>query len=468
PRVLRGEAAEAWAALRQSAPDRAHVAADADAWSRWRQRLPQAAVVLDAILGTGLEAPPRDFAAAVIRDANELAPAAARVAVDLPSGLPADGEFAAQWAAWDWSAVFQAAATVTFTAPKIGQVSGRGAAFCGRLYVMPIGTPAALLASGEFPIELATAAALRRFAAPRPADSHKGRYGHVLVVGGSLGKSGAAAMAAEAALRAGAGLVTAAVPRSVQPLVAAYRPEVMTEALAETSEGTLAAALVEPECLRVLCAGKTVLALGPGVSAQAETAATVRRLIAAAPLPWVLDADGLNAFDGHRDELRAGAAGGVLTPHPGEMARLLGVSIAAVQARRVQLAQELARETGAVVALKGFRTVVAGPSGRVWINPTGNPGMASGGSGDVLTGIVAGLLAQFPAAPRGEVVAAAVYLHGWAADLAVETTGEMGLCATDITAHLPAALRRLGAAPPESAELVLDLKGPERDLPADR
>ena len=121
-----------------------------------------------------------------------------------------------------------------------------------------------------------------------------------------------------------------------------------------------------------------------------------------------------------------------------------------------------------MVALKGFRTVVAGPSGRVWINPTGNPGMASGGSGDVLTGIVAGLLAQFPDAPRGEVVAAAVYLHGWAADLAAETTGEMGLCATDITAHLPAALRRLGAAPPESAELVLDLKGPERDLSADR
>lgn len=466
PESLQGDAAEAWQALVAAAPQCAGVAEDSAAWSRWRQRLAGATLVLDAIFGTGLEAPLRGLAAAVIADANELASPAARIAVDLPSGLPADGEFAAQWPQWDWGSVFRAAATITFAAPKLGQLTPRGAAYCGRLYIMPIGTPPPLLADPALAVELTTAAAIRRLAAPRSPDSHKGSFGHVLIVGGSLGKSGAVAMAAEAALRSGAGLVTAAVPRSVQALVAAYRPEIMTEALAESSDGTLASSVASPDQFRSLAAGKTVLALGPGLSTHPEAAAAARGLIAATSLPWVLDADGLNAFAQHRDALRAGAAGGVVTPHPGEMARLMNLSTAAVQMRRLPLALELARASGAVVLLKGYRTVIAAPSGRAWINPTGNPGMATGGSGDSLTGIVAGLLAQFSGQDLGLLAAAAAYLHGLAGDFAAATLGQMPLCATDITAHLPAALRRIAAAPPEEPPaMVLDWTGAERAFP---
>lgn len=470
PESLRGDAALHWAALRNRAATDAlrSVTSEAD-WAAVRPRVAAASLIVDAMLGTGLNAPPRGLTAVAIRDCNEHGQRAVRMAVDLPSGLPADGEFAPGIELWDWECVLRATATVTFTAPKVGQVSGKGASYCGRLHVAAIGTAPATLANEAFRFQLTTAGLCRPFTAPRPADAHKGSFGHVLVVGGSAGKSGAVAMAGEAALRAGAGLATAAVPRSVLPIVAGHRPELMTEPLAETAEGTIAAALLAEGYLQFLFAGKTVLALGPGLSRQEETAEVARQLIARAPMPWVLDADGLNAFAGRRSELRAGAAGGVLTPHPGEMARLVETTSGAVQARRIQQAQRLAHETGAITVLKGFRTVTASPDGQVWINPTGNPGMATGGTGDILTGIVAGLIAQFPRVERGLVVAAGVYLHGLAADLAVEAVGEMTLCATDITAYLPQALRRVAATPAcAPSELELDLSGPERSATEER
>jgi NAD(P)H-hydrate epimerase len=216
----------------------------------------------------------------------------------------------------------------------------------------------------------------------------------------------------------------------------------MTEPLPETLQGTLALAALEQGRIGALLATRTVLAIGPGVTQNAETAELVRRLVAQADRPLVLDADGLNAFAGQRDALCAGAAGAVLTPHPGEMSRLFGVSTAEVQAHRRAYAQRLAQETGAIVVLKGHRTLIAGPDGRLYVNTTGNPGMATGGTGDVLTGMVAGLIAQFPHQDRLQVVAAAVYLHGLAGDEAALVRGEAGLLAGDLIECLSRAAAR--------------------------
>jgi NAD(P)H-hydrate epimerase len=279
-------------------------------------------------------------------------------------------------------------------------------------------------------------------------------YGHVLVIGGSLGKAGAAAMAGFSALRAGAGLVTVATAKSVLPTVAGFRPELMTEPLAETAEGTIA--LASQGAIEELAEKKTVLAIGPGISRNEETAEVVRRIVGESRTAVVLDADGLNAFEGKAEALnrkdREGRAKDakstlVLTPHPGEMSRLTGMSTAAIQRDRVNVARNFAQEHGLILVLKGDRTIVAGPDGEAWVNPTGNPGMATGGTGDILTGILAGLLAQFPKRPF-EAVIAAVYLHGLAGDVACESTGEQALVATDLIKALPRAVRRvqIGAA----------------------
>jgi len=262
-------------------------------------------------------------------------------------------------------------------------------------------------------------------------------------VAGSLGKSGAAALVGTAALRMGAGLVTVAVPGSVLPLVAAAQPELMTEPLPETPAGTLSGADATPALLEALLRPATVLAVGPGLTSVPEAAAFVRQLVAAVRVPCVLDADGLNAFVHRRAELRL--PGGVLTPHPGEMARLFDTSTAEVQSRRQYYAQRLAAETGAIAVLKGQFSLIADPDGGVFINPSGNPGMATAGSGDVLTGLLAGLVAQFPAAPRLQTAAAAVYFHGRAGDLAAAHQGEMSLIARDLLAALPQALREVAA-----------------------
>lgn len=472
PASLRGDAAEKWTAL-QDAGAEITVAPDQTEWERARASLGEARLWVDAILGTGLAAPPRAFLASVIRGINAAQPRPPILAVDLPSGLLADGEYAA--AETDWESVVRATATITFTAPKLAAISGPGVGCCGDLHVAAIGSPPSVMdavaeasladapsATGvpRLVARLTAVSDCMPFLAPRASGGHKGRYGHVLLLAGSAGKSGAAAMAAEAALRAGAGLVTAAVPRSILPLVAGYRPEVMTEPLAETADGGIAPGLLDSGIWQACLASKTIAAVGPGLTAKPEVADTVRRVIARLEIPWVLDADGLNAFGSRATQLRAARAPGVLTPHPGEGARLLGRDTAAVQRRRIAAALDLAAITGQTVVLKGFRTVIANARGRVFINPTGNPGMATGGSGDVLTGILAGLWAQFAAADPLHVAAAAVYLHGFAGDLAAAELGEMPLCATDITRFLPAALRATRAA--------ADMECGGLDLPAER
>jgi len=270
---------------------------------------------------------------------------------------------------------------------------------------------------------------------PRPAEGHKGTFGHLLVVAGSPGKSGAAAMTADAGVRSGAGLVTLACPAGIHDILEIKTTEPMTVALPEVA-GALSLQALEP--LLDLARDKQALALGPGLGQAEETQALVRRLVRECAPPLVIDADGINALAGHLDVLVEGASfPRVLTPHPGEMARLAGVSIAEIQGDRVAFARGFASQTGAVLVLKGARTLTAAPDGRVFINASGNPGMASGGMGDVLTGLIGGFLAQGmePAA----AAALAVFLHGHAADRLARQLGTSGLAATDLLRDLPAA-----------------------------
>jgi ADP-dependent NAD(P)H-hydrate dehydratase / NAD(P)H-hydrate epimerase len=281
---------------------------------------------------------------------------------------------------------------------------------------------------------------LRPLLQPREPSSHKGDFGHVLVIGGSRGKSGAAAMTGSAALRSGAGLVTVATPASALSSVAAHAPEVMTVALPETITGALTAFEQAEEAVQSALEGKDVVAMGPGVGTEAETQALVWELVARLSQPMVIDADGLNALASATLWSTPAGALRVLTPHPGEMARLKGISTAEVQANRVEVARSFAMRQGVVLVLKGQRTLIAFPDGAVWVNPTGTPALATGGSGDILTGMLAGMLAQFPHEAH-KAIAAAVYLHGLAAELGAAVLGEKCLLATDILRFLPAAIQ---------------------------
>jgi NAD(P)H-hydrate epimerase len=361
-----------------------------------------AQMILDAILGTGFKPPLKGLAEKVIVRMNKAQ--GWIVAVDLPSGIDADLDEPSS----PDSPYVHCDGIISFTAAKPALVFANLTE--GPIAIAPIGTPDAVIAAhSHLQEEVLISRDVQAISLPRRPDSHKGDFGHVLVIGGSVGKSGAAAMAGMAALRAGAGLVTVATPKSVQPLVAAYAPELMTEPLPETSEGTISLlALAERERL---LKGKSVVVIGPGLSSNAETAEFVRDLVSVCSAAMVIDADGLNAFAGKAEELTQDDEAGpfasrVLTPHPGEMARLTGLSTGEVQTNRVAVAKKTAAETQTWIVLKGHRTVIASPHGRVWINTTGNPGMAKGGSGDVLSGIMAAILAQFTQLNSGNFLSA--------------------------------------------------------------
>jgi hydroxyethylthiazole kinase-like uncharacterized protein yjeF len=391
-----------------------------------------AELFLDAVLGTGFRPPLRGLAAA-LRDRVAAYPATPMVSVDLPSGWDADSRDFAQPGA------FRSDAVVTFTAPKLAHVSGFMTR--GPVVVAAIGSPEAAVRSDT---GRHWAGSAKRIAeVPRPPDSNKGKFGHVAVITGSRGRAGAAAMASYAALRAGAGLVTAAVPQSVLDLVAAVTPELMTEPLRETARGSIALANLEDDGFRKFLEKKDVVAMGPGLGQEPETQQFALRLIERCGeqrIAMVLDADCLNAIAGQKYPLDGRGRTLVLTPHPGEMARLVGKTIPEVQADREGIARAYAIEHQVTLVLKGWRTLVAHPDGSIAINTTGNPGMAKGGSGDILTGIVAAMLGQFHETPA-EAVEAAVYLHGLAADLAVAEGDEHTLLATDVCNHLAAAYR---------------------------
>ncbi len=393
-------------------------------------------VLVDAILGTGFRPPVSGLYAEAIAALN--ASDAPSVAVDIPSGADADvmGE--------QTGAVARADAVVTFTAPRPAHIFGL--LTTGPTLVAPIGSPQEAIVS-SLRLNAITACEVAPLIGPRRADANKGNFGHVLVIGGSVGKAGAAAMAGMAALRAGAGLSTVCTPKSVLPTVAGFHPEVMTEPLEETEAGGISMRALDRR-VDALVEGKTVLAVGPGISRHAEAAEFARTIVKKYKIPIVLDADGLNAFEGHAADLNGRARSLVITPHPGEMARLAGSTVAAVRRDRLNVARTFAREHEVIVVLKGHRTLITQPDGEVWVNTTGNPGMATGGTGDILTGMISGFIAQNPDRIV-EAMIAAVHLHGLAGDVACESMGEHSLVATDLLKALPEAFRRVREAAQE-------------------
>src|SRR5215469_4799825 len=399
-------------------------------------------LIIDAVVGTGFKPPLRGLARKAVEAINNAMRTV--VAVDLPSGVDADCRTSVQR---ENDEVVFAHGIVTFIAPKPAHVFGElttGPIAVSELGVQPV------LVSSQISQQVVTGQEIGTAFPPRRQDANKGQFGHVLVVAGSQGKSGAAALAGMAALRSGAGLVTVACPQSIQPTVAGYAPELMTEVLPETDEGAISLAAIERAT--GLLANRDILVLGPGISRNEETAEFVRQMVSRSRVPVVLDADGLNAFAGHYSELRASeGAFLVLTPHPGEAARLIGASIKDIQADRLEVARRISQETGACVVLKGSRTIVAGASGENWINMTGNPALAKGGSGDVLSGIISAALAREASSSalqsrasaflKDASVAAAVYLHGFAGDFARDMLHENTVLATDLLENLSKAFR---------------------------
>jgi hydroxyethylthiazole kinase-like uncharacterized protein yjeF len=393
-----------------------------------------AEVLIDGILGAGFRPPISALYAEAIAAVN--ASRAAVVAVDIPSGADAD------LSGKQSGVVARADAIVTFTAPRPAHVFGLLTR--GPTVVAPIGSPEEAVVS-SFQLNAIAATDLGTMVGPRDPAANKGNFGHVLVIGGSVGKAGSVAMAGMAALRAGAGLSTVGTPESVLATVAGFHPEVMTEPLEETEAGTISKRALGYGHIDALAKDKTVLAVGPGISRHPETVELVRAVVKKYRTPMVVDADGLNAFEGRAAELNGNERLLVITPHPGEMARLAGITTADVQRDRLNTARQFAREHELIVVLKGNRTLIAVPDGTVWVNTTGNPGMATGGTGDILTGMVAGLIAQNPERVLQAVIAA-VHLHGLAGDVARETMGEHSLTATDLLKALPEAFRRVRAA----------------------
>lgn len=377
-------------------------------------------VVIDAIFGTGLSREPEgDFAVAIDAVNAARTRGAKVVAVDLPSGLDADS-------GRPLGAVVAADCTVTFATLKRSHLLHPGAALCGEVQVAPISIPPSVFASIAPRVRRLDEGEVRSLLPDRPADAHKGSFGHCLVVAGSFGKTGAAALACKAALVGGAGLVTVATRPAVVPQVLGHVAEAM--GLPLPGEGPLGEA--DAEALLAAMRGKAAILAGPGIPRGEETAALLERLLVEATCPLVLDADALNAVAARVEILQRARSGLVLTPHPGEMARLVGRTAAEIQADRIGVAQRFAESVGCVVVLKGAGTVVAAPDGTAAICPTGNPGMATAGSGDVLGGLIAALLAQ-GLAPF-DAACAGVYVHGLAGDRRARVRGAAGLVAGDL------------------------------------
>ena len=399
-------------------------------------------VIVDALFGTGLSKPVGPDFRPVIEWINNASGKAFVAAVDIPSGLMADSSVIP-------GPAVKAHLTVTFSALKLAHVLPPALDLAGKVVLSPIGSPAPLFENPEYRMNLVDKVQIRRALPRRVRDSHKGSFGHIYVVAGSRGKSGAALMTGLAALRSGAGLVTLWLPRSLQKDVVGKIPELMTEALPETQEGTSDRSGAEK--LLAMLADKDALVLGPGLTTHASTRRLVWELVRHSPVPVVLDADGINAFVSPAEPLiNEQDQPVIITPHPGEMARLAGEKIAEVQKDRLRAAAECAAQRHCYVVLKGFQTVVATPSGELYINNTGNPGMATGGTGDILAGMMGRFVAGWKTqAGRGgqaslpDYICAAVYLHGLAGDLAAEDEGMESLIATDLLNYLPGAFKRV-------------------------
>ena len=403
---------------------------DEQTWELHFSEISQCTLLVDAIFGTGLKAPLSGMLETVVADVN--AAGIPIVSIDLPSGLSADSPQLI-------GDCIDASMTVTLAAPKLPLVLPPGEGHAGDVVIADIGIPHEIIDGLDGPkLELLTPEQLRDVVAPRPADSHKGDFGRVTIIAGSRGKTGAAHLAGMAALRSGAGLVTVATPASCLPIVASMSPELMTEALPEGKEGTVTPAGLA----HILEMRQDVIACGPGLGRSAAVAAFVRALLDKSESPLVLDADAITVLaDDPGAVLGREDRDVIITPHPGEMARLIGSTIEEVQGNRIEVASTFATTHHAYVVLKGHRTVIATPDGAVFINPTGNAGLATGGTGDLLTGMIAAWVAQLMDAEAA--CRLAVFLHGAAGDLAAADEGQVAMIATDVLGYLGAALNRL-------------------------
>ena len=399
-------------------------------WKKHRIGLFHASVIVDAIFGTGLLKPAEGLYATAIEDINK-APGF-KVAVDIPSGLSSDTHLLI-------GPAVKADLTVALAAPKIGHVLPPAEEYVGELVISDISIPPFLFEDESLKLEVIEKKDALPYVQKRKRDSHKGTYGHLFVLAGSLGKTGAAVMAAKAALRMGAGLVTVGTPQSCLPVIARSMMELMTEALPETPQKTISEAAL-PMVLDLL-KGKDAVLIGPGISAHPSTAKLVVSLMPKIKVPAVIDADGLNILAENPDALKSFSCPAVLTPHPGEFARLIRRSTKDVLDNRLALAAEFADKYKVFLVLKGYRTLVATPRGKIFINPTGNPGMATGGSGDVLSGMIASLIIQEKNILGA--TAAAVYLHGLSGDIGAKRIGERPLIAGDLIKYLPQALKEM-------------------------
>jgi NAD(P)H-hydrate epimerase len=393
-----------------------------------RQELIQYDLLVDALLGTGLEKNVQGLFRNVIQLMNELP--LPKIAIDIPSGLSSDsGQPLGLCTLSDL--------TVTFGLPKVGQVLFPGCRFVGRLFVVDIGIPPMFYPPTNERVELLEPKTLAPFLPKRDPEGHKGLYGHVLVLAGSKGKTGAAAMTCLGALRAGAGLVTLGIPKSLNAIMEVKLTEAMTEPLPEGQAGTLG--LKALKRIQSLCEGKKALAIGPGISQSQGTKSLVQTLLKRLKdIPLVLDADGLNALADNPQTLKTLAGRAILTPHPGEMSRLSGQSVKEIQADRIQSARAFARKYRVVVVLKGARTVIADPEGPVYLNPVAHSILASGGTGDILTGLILGLLAQ--GLSLTEAACLGVFLHGQAGTWLARERGGQGILASELLEKIPGLL----------------------------
>lgn len=400
---------------------------------RLRALLADSDLIVDALLGTGLAAPVTGAYRGAIEAINEAGRPV--TAVDLPSGIHADTGAIL-------GAAVRAALTITFGLPKLGLYVGAGIDHAGTVRIGDIGIPDAYVRAVQSPVALLTGATVGRLLPERRPSAHKGTYGHAGLIAGSVGKTGAAAMAAQAALRAGAGLVTVATPASVNDILEAKLLEAMTAPMPETKARTLARTALDR--LVTFAEGKTALAMGPGLTTHPETVELIHALLPRLTRPCVLDADALNALAGRTAKLADCKVPLILTPHPGEMARLEESSTPpAINTDRIGIATRFAQRRAVVLVLKGARTVVAHPDGHAAVCPTGNPGMATAGTGDALTGLIVGLLAQ--GLSPWDAACAGVYCHGLAGDLAAAELGPAGMTAGDLIRRIPHALLLAGS-----------------------
>jgi hydroxyethylthiazole kinase-like uncharacterized protein yjeF len=405
---------------------------NAEEWEACQAKVTQNDLIVDGIFGTGLKGPVRGIYRKVIEFINALHRPI--LAIDIPSGLDADrGQVL--------GTCIRAAVTVTFGLAKRGLLVHPGREFTGKLFIADISIPSAAMETERIKDHLIEGDEFSQFLLPKKPDAHKGDFGHLFILSGSPGKTGAAALLCQAAVRVGTGLVTLGIPESLNPIMEVKITEAMTEPLPETKSKTLA--FIAHRQIRDLITQKNALAIGPGLSLNPETARLIRKVVRETDLPMVIDADGLTAFVGEMDLFSKTKKKGsvVFTPHPGEMARLLQCSVQQIQDDRIQAARNFAATYGQILILKGAGSLVATPEGDIFINPTGNPGMATGGMGDVLTGMVGGFLAQ----GFVPLVAAklAVFLHGLAGDWVAHQKGERGMAATDLIEGTPRLLRTL-------------------------